>query len=250
VIFVAPLHGVGRLVPVAYYTNARFETEYTDRPEYQENNSFERAPNGDKHVYNVSARLQDGGVIPIEQRPAFEIPGDRFRRTPILYARSPNHSHSWRRRYAAIADRILADFSKARVSRHRSTQGGGGGFGDPARNRRIEHAAIAATTRYLHQRGYRGVDEKWKTERCGYDLRVWRLKQPQSELLVEVKGTEARVPAFIMTAGEHVARLDPRWRFSMVTSALSAPRVLLMRRPAFDRAFVVTPLVYRGILND
>jgi uncharacterized protein DUF3883 len=249
VIFVAPLHGVGRLVPVAYYTNARFETEYTDRPEYHENSGFERAPNGNKHVYNVSARLQDCRLIPIERRPEFKIPGDRFRRTPILYARSPNHSHSWRRRYAAIADRILADFSEARVPRHRFPQGGGG-FGDPARNRRIEHAAIAATKRYLHQRGYRGVDEKWKKEKCGYDLRVWRLKQPQTELIVEVKGTEARVPAFIMTAGEHAARLDPRWRFSVVTTALSEPRVILMRRPEFDRAFVVTPLVFRGVLKD
>ena len=248
-IFVAPLNGSGRLVPVAYYTNAGFEPEYTARPEYQSDSGFERAADGNVYVYNVSARLSDSGIIPVERRPQFEIRGDRFRRTPILYARSPNHWDSWRKQYAAVADRILSEFTNADVPRHRFHQGGGG-FGDPATNRSIEHAAIAATKRHLRGHGYRGLDERWKREKCGYDLRAWRLKRPQDELLVEVKGTEARVPAFIMTAGEHAARLDPRWRFSMVTTALSAPRVMLMRRPEFDRAFAVTPLVYRGIPGD
>ncbi len=248
-IFVAPLNGSGPLVPIGYYLNARFESSYKDRPEYRTSESFEKAPDGTRHPYAVSARMRDGRVIPVERRVAFEIPGDRFRRASILYARTPEHRDAWRRKYAAIADEVLAEFGRA-VSLSKRTPLVGGGFGDAETNRKVELAAIRATKRYLRQHGYRKIQEPWKTGKPGYDLRAARPSRPMDELLVEVKGTRDDVPAFIITAREYNSRLDPRWRFAMVTAALSRPRVTLMRSSGFARAFALNPLIYRGTPRD
>lgn len=115
---------------------------------------------------------------------------------------------------------------------------GGAGFGDAAKNRAVELAAMRETV--FHFAGWTSVDVS--AQKVGWDITFSREGE---EIHVEVKGVSDRQPSVLLTRNEvNVAAEDPRWLLVVVTQALVAPVV-----HTFDRAAVVdaaTPYVYRA----
>jgi hypothetical protein len=94
------------------------------------------------------------------------------------------------------------------------------GFGDPARNKEIERAAVEHVMGLLTGEGWqvKSVED----EKCGYDLQCVR---HGTEMHVEVKGIGASMVGFIITQSElHRARNDPKFALYAVTEALTERR--------------------------
>ena len=94
------------------------------------------------------------------------------------------------------------------------------GFGDPAKNKEVERAAVEHVMGLLTGEGWqvKSVED----EKCGYDLQCVR---PGSERHVEVKGIGGSMVGFIITQGElGRARNDPEFALYAVTEARSERR--------------------------
>lgn len=113
VIFCAALEGKGHLVPVGWYEKATFLSTRIPRPEYRHSRNFPVDPKGVKYVYSITA--PKGKLISIDKRKKIVIPGDHFKRTPIIYARGHRDKKSWREKYARIAEDIVCEHSYLRL---------------------------------------------------------------------------------------------------------------------------------------
>lgn len=122
-----------------------------------------------------------------------------------------------------------------------------GGFStDSQQRRRIERMAVAVVTRHFRSDGWRVTDRQ--ADRCGYDLLCERGDQ---ELHVEVKGTAASDPAFLMTEGEVAcAQRDPCFRLCVVTDALDRPVLRTYTAHEMFEAFELRPIEYRATLRS
>lgn len=238
VIFVAPLDGSGRLVPVGWFEDATFEEDYEERPEYAAGVPFERDVKGDPYIYAIHA--DRGTLIPARVRQRITVPGrPHFGQTPVLYAAGYGRPAPWRAAYRKLALRIVAeDWSvEDKLS-------GSGGFADAKTAKAVEVAAVNAVLQDLAERGYGEVVDRQK-DNCGYDL-LARRHASGGELHVEVKGTSGVVPRFFMTPNEHAYMADPRWRLAMVTDALGDPSVELLDAKAVGKRFNLVPRVWEG----
>jgi hypothetical protein len=119
----------------------------------------------------------------------------------------------------------------------------GGGFGSAEENQRVEQAAIDHVRRHFEKDGWSIQDRQ--RDRCGYDLHVAR---DGEELHLEVKGTRATEPGFILTANELAcADSDPAFRLCVVTDALTKRATSRMSTADEMRAqFTLSPIAYLG----
>lgn len=115
---------------------------------------------------------------------------------------------------------------------------GGAGFGDAAKNRVVELAAMRKVVE--HFEGWEHSDVS--LQKVGWDITFSRGAE---ERHVEVKGVSGRRPSVLLTSNEmDVAASDPLWSLIVVTQALVAPLV-----HEFDRAAVAvaaSPYVFRA----
>lgn len=128
-----------------------------------------------------------------------------------------------------------------------SVGGGGGGFGDPEQNARVERAAVSAVKRDYRARGW-AVQSK-ESEKVGYDLLCSRGSVVQH---VEVKGISGPVCSFPITAKEKKrAEDDPAFRLIAMTNALKANRRELskFRGSEFLRKFRFAPTNFMARLG-
>lgn len=104
IIFVSARNGNGPLTVVGWYEQATFEREYQQRPEYESGHDFKTDVHGNKYVYCISSSSDQ--LITVENRNT-TVPGDHFRRTPIIYARGNGQDDEWREELAILAEEIV-----------------------------------------------------------------------------------------------------------------------------------------------
>ncbi len=119
---------------------------------------------------------------------------------------------------------------------------GGAGFGDAAKNRVVELAAMRKVVEHFKCWEHSDVS----LQKVGWDITFTRGGE---ERHVEVKGVSGRRPTVLLTRNEvDKAASDPLWSLVVVTQALVAPVV-----HEFDRDAVVvaaSPYVYRAELDQ
>lgn len=106
VIFVAARNGGGPLTVVGWYDDAVFNKEYQIRPEYQLPSGFDKDSEGNEYTYCVHA--EKGQLIPESERKII-VPGDHFKKSPIIYARRGKSSDQdlWRQEFVEIAKEVV-----------------------------------------------------------------------------------------------------------------------------------------------
>lgn len=118
----------------------------------------------------------------------------------------------------------------------------GAGFGDAAKNRAVEEAAMRHVVEHYRDWNHDDVS----AHKVGWDITMTRNAE---ERHVEVKGVSGRRPTVLLTNNEiRHATNDPLWSLVVVTQALIAPTI-----HEFDRATVVEatiPYVYRAVLDS
>lgn len=115
---------------------------------------------------------------------------------------------------------------------------GGAGFGDAAKNRAVELAAVRKVVE--HFEGWECCDVSLR--KAGWDLTFTRGVE---ERHVGVKGVSGRRPSVLLTRnGMDKAASDPLWALVVVTRALVAPVVHEFTRDAI--AIAASPYVYRA----
>ena len=130
--------------------------------------------------------------------------------------------------------------SRTSGSPEAATGKGGGGFGDPEVNPKVELAAMRFATRHLSKHGWTVVDVS--AQKCGYDLEC---RKGRRSLHVEVKGTKGQEPKFILTRGEaETWKQDKDYCLVVVLDALSDPRIEEFRGPSSFAKFKRTPISY------
>lgn len=227
IIFVSAQNGNGPLTVVGWYKNAFFELEYCERPEYALGQDFATDVNNNKYVYCISSGL--ALLIPTENRNIL-VPGDHFKRTPIVYVRGNGKNDKWRLELATLAEEIAAKKPSIKEDKKYS------GFPDHEHRNAVENASIIAAIQYLEGTGnsYKITDKQ--SDKCGYDLLATRAREPK-ELHVEVKGTSLCDMRFYMTDNEKKYMHNPKWRLIIVTNALENPKVSLLNATEVEKKF-------------
>ncbi|HTL30230.1 MAG TPA: DUF3883 domain-containing protein, partial [Tepidisphaeraceae bacterium] len=118
-----------------------------------------------------------------------------------------------------------------------------GGFSDRGTNRRVDHAAVEFVWQMFEKKGWKIEDRQH--DFCGYDLLA---RKGNSELHLEVKGSPATAPGFILTANElHCAERDESFRLCLVTHALDEERAMKVFTVAqLRQEFMLSPIAYLG----
>jgi hypothetical protein len=125
-------------------------------------------------------------------------------------------------------------------------QGGGGGFGDSAKNRKVEEAAVRKVTKDFQKSGWEV--ESVEKQRIGFDLLCVKGDQTKK---VEVKGVSGDTPSFILTAGELRASDDDNFELHVVLNALSkAPVVKKWSGKRMKKDFAFTPIQLQAALKN
>jgi Domain of unknown function (DUF3883) len=117
----------------------------------------------------------------------------------------------------------------------------GGGFASSKQTKAVEVAAVKAVRAAYERDGW--TVTSIEDQKIGYDLIV---RKAGREEHLEVKGTRAIEPSFIITAGEvRCLRTDPAARLCVVTGALSpAPTLHSWKAEEVERAFVLSPMSF------
>ena len=120
-----------------------------------------------------------------------------------------------------------------------------GGFGTPGHRKKVEKAAEEAVKKHYRAKGFSYTDADDVTKKnLGFDF-IFR--RGRTERHVEVKGTSGDLPRFFMTRNENAYRENPKWRFAIVTNALSSkPKVRIYNNQKFEKTFELDPYVYTG----
>jgi hypothetical protein len=123
----------------------------------------------------------------------------------------------------------------------------GAGFGNPETNRKVERAAVSFVTQWYKSLGWKV--ESVEAQKRGYDLLC---AKGYAEEHVEVKGVQADLPAFIITAGEvREAQNNSKFVICVVTSALkNSPKLFRYVGKEFVDKFELAPLAFRAILRE
>jgi len=122
----------------------------------------------------------------------------------------------------------------------------GGGFGNPETNRQVEQAAILYVTNNYQKSGW--LVESVESEKRGFDLLCTKNKVQEN---VEVKGTQGDLISFTITAGEvRQSQIDESFILSVVTSALSNPKLHRFTPKEFNAKFALETISYRASLRQ
>jgi hypothetical protein len=123
---------------------------------------------------------------------------------------------------------------------------GGGGFGDSAKNRKVEEAAVRKVTKDFRKCGWEV--ESVEKQRIGFDLLCVKGDQTKK---VEVKGVSGGTPSFILTAGELRASDDYNFELHVVLNALSkTPLVKKWSGKRMRKDFTFTPIQLQAALKN
>ena len=124
---------------------------------------------------------------------------------------------------------------------------GGGGFGSVEANRQVEKAAIEFVRSHYERDGWtvRSVE----AQKVGYDLSCER---GDTQVHVEVKGTQSDEVCFIITAAEvRNAMIDRKHLTCVVTAALTpAPKMFTYTRDEFSKKIQLEPIAYKAQLSS
>ena len=120
----------------------------------------------------------------------------------------------------------------------------GGGFADAETRKEIETAAVSFVCHALTAQGYTWFDHQ--RENRGYDILA---KRGLQIFKIEIKGTDSAMPRFFLTRNEAGCSDDPTWRLAIVTSARSAPSMLLLTAEAARRDFSYEALAWECCLR-
>ncbi len=241
IIFVSAYEGKGRLVAVGYYVNARFESEFKCRPEYELQFAFQTDVEGNKYLYCITS--DDAYLIPKSER-NFEVDGKHFRRSPIIYARGVNKNDSWRNGYARLAEQIYRHYSTRDI--HKTSGEPSLRFPNQEHRKKVEKASVNFVKEKLKELGY-VIEDKQKLN-CGYDLLAKRDEEP-SELHIEVKGTSGPEPHFYLSKNEKNYISNPKWRLAIVINALNNPSYELLTKEQLDKRFHLVPIAWESTVR-
>lgn len=250
-VYVSKRKGVPGLFIVGWFENVTFLPEYMDRPEYEDRNDFPLTPDDTKFHYGVVA---DRAVRVPEALRDVKIETTAMRRTSIMYLRGHGTPSS---KKEALAESILGQIEELnalmeQVGFDDDTDGGRNVITtDSKRRKEVEDASMASATDYLERSGY--VVEDVSRKKIGYDLLATRKSATRTkprQLFVEVKGTQASQPRFLMSRRERGFMDGPvnkdRWRLLIVTSALKQPKPTEMNRREVNSRFHMSTFTWFG----
>ncbi|MBA3011052.1 MAG: DUF3883 domain-containing protein [Proteobacteria bacterium] len=231
IVFVSARDGNGPLTVVGWYENATFEREYQSRPEYKSGIDFETDVDGNYYSYCISTN--SANLIPNNKRDIV-IPGNHFKRTPIVYAKGHGKKDEWRDEFTKIAEDIVKNGVRQ------------SSFPEKELRQAVEEASIKEAFEYLKKKNYKVTDRQ--KDNCGYDLLAKREKSPQ-ELHVEVKGTSLETKRFFMSRNERQYMPNPKWRLLIVTNALVYPEVTLLTEKQVETMFKFNVMSWEAVLK-
>lgn len=240
-VYVSKRKGLPGLYIVGWFENAEFLPEYIDRPEYQIASEFPLTPDNSKFHFDITA---DRAIrVPAVLRDV-KIDTTAMRRTSIMYLRGHGKKSDSK---IALAKSVVRQINELRkLIETVGTDDFDGDLKkltttDTKRRKEVEEASMLEATAYFERRGYGIKDISGR--KIGYDLlgtKKNRSRSGPSQLFIEVKGTQAQRPRFLMSRRERLFMDDPvndaRWRLAIVTSALKSPRTLeLNRREVYEK---------------
>lgn len=158
-----------------------------------------------------------------------------------LFLLSPKEASTLARFCGWKSTSFAATPSKRKMERVLSAAGGG--FGNPAENRKIEQAAIRASIKYMKTRGWKLFSDV-QNECLGYDL-VFCSRG--ASIHVEVKGVRGTSLSFFLTANEErCMRADPAWQLCVVTLAgTPSPKVKVFDARQVASRFSSKPALFK-----
>jgi hypothetical protein len=126
-----------------------------------------------------------------------------------------------------------------------SGRAAGGGFGSVETNRRVEKAAIEFVKQHYEKDGWSVGSVE--AQKVGYDLCCDR---GDTQVHIEVKGTQGEDVCFIITAAEvRNTMIDRKHLTCVVTGALApAPRIFTYTKDEFSKNFQLAPIAFRAQL--
>lgn len=245
------------LEPVGWLQGADFVAE-KKRPEYRIDRDFPLSADGTPFNYSVVA--SDAVLIPVQQR---QIPlprehGRKLGMSSLVIVREKGEIKGgdlWRRDYADYALKVVERFPLPGATKNTGspdTTDPSALAQDPTANdyptaehrRRVEKAAESIAFRFF-EKDY--VVQPVMAENRGYDFHMKR-RDGSGTMLLEIKGTSGKQPAFYLTANEmRCLRENPdNYRIFVVTSALSnSASGRLITPKQLEEGFAIEPLAWR-----
>jgi hypothetical protein len=250
VIYVSKRKNRPGLYIVGWFENATFLPDYRDRPEYEIGDEFPLTPDNTKFHYVAVAK--NAFRVPEELRDV-KIETTAMRRTSIMYLRGHG---TFSAKKEALAQSVVRQIDELRelignVGFQDNTDKRNSITTDSNRRKEVEDASMDCATDYLKGLGYSVKDVS--ADKIGYDLlgtkKSATSKHPK-QLFVEVKGTQADRPRFLMSRRERLFMDDPinetRWRLLIVTSALKKPKPLALNRSEVNSRFDLSTFTWFG----
>jgi hypothetical protein len=151
-------------------------------------------------------------------------------------------------KHSSELERLLPWTAKRVLTNARTDQfhTGGGGFGDPESNKKVELAAVRFVTARFRREGWEVHDRQ--TQKLGYDLLCVKGENVEK---VEVKGVKGGEPSFILTAAELRTANDPKFVVYVVLNALSRkPVIKRWSGREMKRDFTFTPMQLQAVLKN
>lgn len=250
-VYVSKRKSVPGLYIVGWFENATFLPEYQDRPEYEANDDFPLTPDNTKFHYDVTA---DRAIRVPEGLRDVKIETTVMRRTSIMYLRGHGKStppkealaRSVVRQIEALRGLIENVGFKDDVGDNKNLI-----TTDSKKRKEVENASMACASDYLEGLGYKVKDVSARKK--GYDILATRSASSRNfpqQLFVEVKGTQADRPRFLMSRRERLFMDDPvndsRWRLLIVTSALKNPKPHELNRREVNARFDLSTFTWFG----
>lgn len=253
-VLVSKRKGRPGLYIVGWFNDASFLNDYTDRPEYSKRTHFPLTPDGGKFPYVAVSK--DGLRVPEDLRDA-RIDTTAMRRTSIMYLRGHGKTSE--------AKELLAKSVLAQIKKLSATVAAVGSederddaddrenpiSSDTKRRQETERRSMEVATAYFERRGYT-VDDVSRNKKEFCDLIAVKDRAPRKgeRLCIEVKGTQAEQPRFLMSRRERKFMEDPinaaTWRMLMVTSALNKPKLLELTVKETLKMFRLTTFTWFG----
>jgi hypothetical protein len=185
-------------------------------------------------------------ITPIDR----DIPVKKFQKFIIRSARQTIHGPFSRDKFHAFMNEV--DITDPEIRLNPDTAGdsnasksitGGGGFGSPAENKKIETSAMRIVTRWYQARGWNVSDVS--SECLGYDLYCVK---GSNRLHVEVKGSKGCDHQFIITLNEMKKwETDPLFVLSLVTNIKNKPEINQFQGPGAMKSFSFNALSYMAV---
>ncbi len=221
---------------VGYYRSASILPEWEERPEQVKVRTL-----NENHCYCVVVPAKLTKLFAEGSRPLF---GRTLGQVGFVYLTDPETGRVKRNRralYKRLSTLVSGRFVTPKSGSHSINQRSPITV-DPQHRKAVEKASMAFVKKQLRRERYNVENVSHKN--LGYDLKASR---GADILYIEVKGTGGTELRFIITSNEvGFMEKDPSSRVAIVTSALSQPKLHVIKGFDIEKAFMLSALQFEA----